>query len=320
MRTSKMSAAVYHRYGSPDVLNIETVEIPTPGPGEILVKVSHTTVSSGDWRMLLAKPFAVRFVSGLFSPKHPVLGNEFAGEVVKAGAGVTHFKMGDKVFGAAGNGAHAEYLTIKEDGLVTHLPSNTSLEEAAATPNGGMTAMHFLNEAGIRAGQNVLIYGASGSVGSHAVQLAKYYGANVTAVCSTNKVAAVKKLGADQVIDYKKEDFTKNGHAYDIIFDAAGKFQYSKAKSSLSPNGCFASVELGAAPIWNLFAKKQAKGKRVLIGIAPQKRESLIYLSDLLSAGKLKPLIGRSYPLHKIRDAYRHAQTHSKLGNLIIEL
>lgn len=320
MTASTMSAAVYTRYGTPNVLSIQSVKIPLVQPGEVLVRVTHSTVTSGDWRMLMAKPFAVRFVAGLTGPKHPVLGNEFAGEVAAIGEGVTQFKKGDKVFGAAGAGAHAEYLTIKADGLIVHLPNGIRPEEAAAVPNGGITALFFLQQAGIHTGQRVLIYGASGSVGSHAVQLAKYFGAHVTAVASTSKLDAVRSLGPDEVIDYKKLDFAKNGLQYDIIFDAAGKYHYSKAKGSLTSNGVFASVEIGAAPFWNLFRKMKPTGKRAFIGITPQRRESLIFLADLMASGHLRPLIGRRYPLSDIRAAYEHARTHSKLGNLIIEI
>lgn len=319
---STMKAAVYTQYGAPEVLQLKEMEKPTPKDNEVLIKIHATAATSGDCRLRSADPFAVRFIFGLFNPKTNVLGGVLSGEIEAVGKKVTQFKAGDQVFGATSMdfGAYAEYICLPETAALSIKPERLLHEEAATLPFGGTTAYHFLKKADIRPGQKVLIYGASGAIGTAAVQIAKQYGAEVTGVCSTSNVDMVKSLGADHVIDYTKEDFTKNGKQYDVIYETVNKAPVSACIAALKNNG---TLILGAAMLPEMLQGKWASmtsGIKVISGVAIATAEEVNFLRKLTETGKLKPVIDRTYPLEHIADAHRYVDQGHKKGNVVIRV
>jgi len=315
-----MKAIVYTKYGPPDVLELKEVEKPAPKDNEVLIKVHASTVTPMDWRFRNGKTIIARFMTGLLRPKNSILGVELAGEVEAVGKDVKLFKQGDQVFGGGRPGAHAEYTCMPED-KVAMKPSNMTYEEAAAVHFGAVTALLFLRDYGcIQSGQKVLINGASGGVGTFAVQLAKYFRAEVTGVCSTTNLELVQSLGADRVIDYTKEDFTKSGQTYDIIFDAVGKSSFSKCKSALNRNGIYLSTVATIPLILQMLWTSKIGSKKAIFAMSPLNKEDLIFLKDLIEAGKVRSIIDRCYPLEQTAEAHRYAEQGHAKGKVVITL
>jgi NADPH:quinone reductase-like Zn-dependent oxidoreductase len=315
-----MRAVVYDRYGTPDVLRLEEVERPEPNEDEVLVKIHATTVNRTDCGWRSAKPFFTRLFIGLRRPKRKILGMELAGEVEALGAAVTEFEVGDHVFGVKGFGAHAEFVCVRESAPLAHKPAGMTFEEAAAVCDGACTALACLRKAGPRKGRSILVYGASGSIGTAAVQLAKYFGAHVTAVCNTKNVELVRSLGADEVIDYLLEDFTKNGKTYDVIFDAVGKHSFRRCRRSLKPGGNYIETDLGFlwhVPVLALLTRRIGD-KRVKLGVARYTKKDVLFLKELIEAGNYRAVIDRSYPLEDVVDATRYVETQQKTGNVVL--
>lgn len=317
-----MKAAVYTQYGSPEVLRVKQVEKPLPQKNELLIRIRATSVNSGDWRLRKADPYAVRLFFGLLKPKINILGSVFSGEVESIGEEVKQFKVGDIVFGHTNMsfGSYAEYLSLPEDASIALKPSNISHNEAAVIPFGGVAALHFLKKAKIQPGQKVLVVGASGSVGSAAVQLAKSFGADVTGVCSTANIALVKSIGANKVIDYIKEDFAGNGETYDVIFDAVNAISVSRSMKSLNKNGIMILSAAGMSEMLQGLWISMTSNKRVLTGVISHKATDIIFLKELIEAGKFKPVIDRTYPLEQIAEAHAYAEKGHKKGNIAINI
>jgi NADPH:quinone reductase-like Zn-dependent oxidoreductase len=322
-----MRAVVYDRYGPPEVLRLEEVERPVPADDEVLVRVHATTVNRFDTatreanrRSGLAISLMSRLVSGIRRPRHRILGTEFAGQVDAVGAAVREFAIGDQIFGTTGLkfGAHAEFLTMPVSARIAQMPSAMSFEEAAPICDGALNALTCLKQADLRKGRTILVYGASGAIGTAGVQLAKSFGANVTAVCNTKNVELVRSLGADRVIDYTKEDFTKSGKTYDVILDAVGKLSFGRSRSSLKPKGIFLPTDGLANLIWALMTRRTA-GKKVLFQIPPrQTKQDVLFLKELIEAGKYRPIIDRRYRLEDVIEATRYVETEQKTGNVVL--
>jgi NADPH:quinone reductase-like Zn-dependent oxidoreductase len=320
-----MKAVIYTKYGSPDVLQHTKVAQPTPGDYEVLIKVHAASVNAADWHLLRGAPFVARLSSGLFRPNHPILGADVAGRVEAVGRSATRFRPGDEVFGdlSAGRlGAFAEYVCAREDAL-TLKPTAISFEEAAATPMAAVTALQGLRSKGrIRTGQRVLINGASGGVGTFAVQIAKALGAEVTAVCSTRNLDAARALGADHVIDYTREDFTRNGQRYDLIAAVNGFHSLSDYRRALSPQGSYVMIGGSNAQIFQalLLASffSRAGGQQMGHLMAKPNGDDLDFVKGLLESGKIRPVIDRCYPLHGVADAIRYVEAGHAQGKVVI--
>src|SRR5438128_4401676 len=322
-----MRAVVYDRYGPPDVLRLEDVERPIPKEDEVLVKIHATAVTRADCatreanrRSGLAVTLLSRFISGLRRPRQRILGSELAGEVEAVGAAVNEFAVGDHVFGSSGFrfGAYAEFICVRESARIAHKPTGMSFEEAAAVCDGGLNALTCLKQVDLRNGRRILIYGASGAIGTAGVQLAKYFGADVTAVCGTKNLELVRSLGADRVIDYTQQDFTKSGETYDVIFDAVGKLSFGRCRNSLRPGGIYLPTD----GLWNLILVPLTSivgGKRVRFAIPPRfAKKDVLFLKELIEAGKYRAVIDRSYPLASVIEATHYVETERKTGNVVL--
>jgi NADPH:quinone reductase-like Zn-dependent oxidoreductase len=317
-----VKAAVHTRYGPPEVVRLADVEKPLPGADELLVRVRATTVNQTDCGVRRAHPFIVRLFTGLTRPRHVIRGSEFAGEVEAVGPQVTSFAEGEAVFGLGPDehGAHAEYICVRESGTVARKPANTSYEQTAATCDGAMLALRALRRARLERGQRILINGASGSIGSAAVQLAKYLGAEITSVCGTRNLELARSLGADRVIDYTREDFTKDASRYDIVFDAVGKSSFRRCRGLLEPQGIFLFTDLGFlwhVPILVLLTRFIGK-RRVILPIPKPDQRGINFLRGLIEEGAFSAVIDRRYPLEAIVAAYRYVETGQKTGNVVV--
>ena len=328
-----MKAIVYTEYGPPDVLHLKEVEKPAPKDNEILIRNYATSVNYGDiiarkfskisfreFNMPLPFYFFARIAFGFSKPKKQILGSEFAGEVEAVGKDVTRFKKGDQVYGYSGQsmGANAGYLCMAEDGEVAIKPANMTYEEAAVVPYGAITALNLLRKVDIQSGQKVLINGASGSIGSAAVQFAKLAGAEVTGVCSTPRLELVKSLGADKVIDYTKEDFTQSGETYDLIFDILGRGSISLGKRSLKPDGRYLLASFKMRHLIQMLWTSMVGSQKVICALAPEKSGDLPYISELIEAGQLKAAIDKCFPLEQTAEAHRYVENGHKKGNVVI--
>jgi NADPH:quinone reductase-like Zn-dependent oxidoreductase len=315
-----MRAVVYDRYGAPDVLRLDEVERPVPKGDEVLVKIHATTVTRTDTGIRAADPFITRFFTGLRRPRQRILGTELAGQVEAIGAAVREFAVGDRVFGASAwlFGAHAEFICMREGAALAHMPDGMTFEEAAAVCDGAILALMGMRPTNLRKGQKVLVYGASGSIGTAAVQLAKHFEADVTAVCNTKNVELVRSLGADRVIDYSQEDFTKNGEKYDAIFDTVGKLSFSRCRGSLKPGG-FYNPSDGLRNVILAPLTSWIGGKRVIFPIPPRyTKADVVFLKELIEAGRYRAVIDRRYPLEDVIEATRYVETRQKTGNVVL--
>jgi NADPH:quinone reductase-like Zn-dependent oxidoreductase len=328
MNTLKMNAIVATGYGAPQVLQLQEVARPTAQASEVLVRVHATTATTADTMMRTGKPYFGRLITGIFKPKHPIPGTGFAGVVEAVGEDVSRFRVGDRIFGETklGFSANAEYVSVPENAVVLPMPEGMSFAEACTFTDGLLTSMNFLQNIGqLRPGQHILINGASGSLGTAAVQLAKYYGAEVTGVCSTRNVGLVRSLGADHVIDYTLHDFTRHDNTYDLIYDTVGKSSFTRAKTALKEKGKFISPVLGLSLLWQMIRTARSTGKKALFSATgllgeEELRPMMAELVDIYRAGHLKPVIDRQYPLAKVAEAHQYIDTGRKKGNIVIQV
>jgi NADPH:quinone reductase-like Zn-dependent oxidoreductase len=315
-----MRAVVHDRYGPPDVLRLEEVDRPVPKEDEVLVRIHATTVTRTDCGWRGADPFFSRVFTGLRRPKRKILGMELAGEVEAVGAAVTEFEVGDHVFGVNGHGAHAEFICMRESSPLAHMPAGMTFEEAAAVSDGAMIALACLRKANLRKGRRILIYGASGSIGTAAVQLARHFEADVSAVCNTKNLELVRSLGADRVIDYTRDDFTKNAETYDVVFDAVGKHSFRRCRGSLKPGGTYVETDLGF--LWHVpplgLLTRWVGDKRATLPLPRYTKENVLLLKQLIEAGKYRAVIDRRYPLEDVVEATRYVESGQKTGNVVL--
>lgn len=320
-----MKASVFTEYGPPDVLQVREVEKPAPKDNEVLIKVHATTVNRNDCGFRSAEYFFIRFFFGLLKPKKQILGTELAGVVEAVGRAVQSFRAGDEVFGITGGvhfGAHAEYVCLPESAPITAKPANMSMEEAAAVCDGMTLAYNYIGKIDFSGGPGILIYGASGSIGTAAVQLTKYFGAKITAVCDTKNLELVKSLGADKVVDYTAEDFTKDDQRYEVVLDAVGKSSFSRCKKLLKPGGVYFSTDLEPhaenmyLPLLTLFTGR----KKVRFPLPKETKEQIILFRKIIEAGKYRAVIDRTYPLEQIVEATRYVESQQKTGNVVIKM
>jgi NADPH:quinone reductase-like Zn-dependent oxidoreductase len=319
-----MKAVVYHKYGSPDVLELREVEKPTPNDDEVLIKVHAASVNAGDWHLLRGKPFLIRLMGyGLLTPKHNILGSDIAGRVEAIGTNVTRFKPGDEVMGVVSTGSFAEYVCAPENALVSK-PAGMTFEDAAAVPTAALTALQGLRDRGrIQAGQKVLINGAGGGVGTFAVQIAKSFGAEVTAVTSTGKLDRVRSIGADRVIDYTREDFTRNGRRYDLIFDPGAYRSFLDYRRTLNPNGRYVMAGGSTGRLFQVmfvgpWISMTGSRKMGFMGVAKTNQKDLEFLKELLETGKVTPVVDRRLKLEEIREAVRYLEEGHPLGKVVV--
>ena len=316
-----MRAVVHDRYGPPAVLSIRELEDPVPQPHEVLVRVRATTVTRSDCGFRAADPFFSRVFTGLRAPKRKVVGMELAGIVEAVGDEVTEFSPGDRVFGLRG-GANAELVCVREQGALAHIPAGTSFEEAAPLSDGPSIARACLRNADLREGRTILIYGASGAIGTAAVQIAKASGAQVTAVCDTKRVELVRSLGADEVVDYTREDFTRAGTSYDVVFDAVGKQSFRRCRNALRPGGLYIETDLGF--LWHVpllaLLTRWIGSKRVRLPIPKYTKEDILFVKELVEAGKYRAVVDRTYPFEDVVEATRYVETGHKTGNVVLTL
>ncbi|MDP1720042.1 MAG: NAD(P)-dependent alcohol dehydrogenase [Candidatus Nanopelagicaceae bacterium] len=317
-----MRAVVFTKYGPPDVLHVEEVERPTLKENEVLIKIHATTVNRTDCGLRGAEIFITRLFTGLLRPKQKILGMELSGEVVGIGTAVTEFKVGDDVFGVTGYGAHADFICLEESAALAKKPAGMAFEEAAAVCDGAILALAGLRHADLRKGRSVLVYGASGSIGTAAVQLARYFDADVTAVCNSKNLELVRSLGADHAIDYMQEDFTKNGQTYDVIFDAVGKHSFRRCRRSLKSGGIYMETDPGF--LWHvpilILLTRWIGSKKVMLVLPKYTKANVLFLRDLIEAGKYRAVIDRSYPLEDVVEATRYVETEEKTGNVVLTL
>lgn len=319
-----MKAIVYTKYGSPEVLQLKDVEKPTPKDNEVLIKIHATTVNRTDCGFRKPEYLIIRLINGLFRPRRTILGSELAGEIEATGKNVKTFKPGDQVFGLSTSifGTHAEYICIPETGSIAIKPANISYAEAAAICDGAFLSMTYIRKIDFKKAPKILINGASGSIGSASVQLARYYGAEITAVSNTRNLELVKSLGADHIVDYMKDDFTQNGQMYDFVIDAVGKSSFFRCKKILKPGGVYFSTELGflSQNIFLALLTPIFGGKKVMFPLPKDTKEDIILFKELIEAGKYKAVIDRSYQLEEIVEATKYVETGQKAGNVVIDL